>query len=99
MSHNLPDWARDVALRMGAVPCRRYADRAELPAIRDALRDATGRHPRPASALFDRVREDWGPIDERRMWRLLGELLERGEVVRVGRRHASEGYVRGRVQA
>jgi hypothetical protein len=70
-------------------------------ALRDALRDAlSSRVPRTGPELFRIVTDDWGHFDERRLWRGLGWLLQRGIAVQIGRRHATcvddiRGYVRG----
>lgn len=67
-------------------------------AMREVLLDRIGRFPRPAVELFTAVRDDFGEVGLRRMWRALERLLKSGEVVRVGRKWQPEGYVRAAQQ-
>lgn len=71
-------------------------------AIRDALRDAlSSRTPRTAPQLFQSVLDDIGSIDERRLWRQLAWLTQRGIAVGLAVIHGNQssledtGYVRG----
>lgn len=74
-------------------------------ALRDALRDALSpRVPRTAPDLFRRVVNDWGHVDERRLWNYLSWLLQRGIAVRLAPPHYNQrqlagetdlGYLRG----
>ena len=69
--------------------------------IRDAIRDSLStRTPRTGPDLFDLVTDEWGHVDERRLWRALGWLVHRGIAVRVNRprvtsAYVERGYVRG----
>lgn len=80
---------------------------AETWLLRDALRDALSpRVPRTAPQLFERVRAEYGHVDERRMWRYIDWLLVRGIAVRLAPRYFNQakfvdeidggvGYLRG----
>lgn len=70
--------------------------------IRDALRDLLS--PRTAQTgpqLFERVTADYGHVDERRLWRHLKWLCQRGIAVRLAPIHCNQseiegsGYLRG----
>jgi len=67
---------------------------AETFAIRDSLLALAGRHPIPAAVLFERLRDEWGTLCERRLWRAINWLVAHGKLQRVGDRYHSEGYVR-----
>lgn len=67
---------------------------AETLAIREALLASTGRYPKSAAQLFELVRDEWGTLTERRLWRALQKLVRDGLVRRVGERNHSDGYVR-----
>lgn len=75
---------------------------AETWALRDALRDALSpRVPKTAPQLFSLVERDWGHVDERRLWRYLNWLMQRGIAVRLAPRYYNQahfedvGYLRG----
>lgn len=63
--------------------------------IRETLLSYVTARPRSAERIFALVREEWGEIGERRLWRTLDWLVEHGAVRRVGDRHHSDGYVLG----
>lgn len=77
------------------------ARNAETWYLRDAIRDALWtRTPQTGPQLFERVTSEYGHVDERRMWRHLAWLIERGIAVRVARWRVTStddirGYVRG----
>lgn len=78
------------------------AHNSETWAIRDALRDAlSSRTPKSAPQLFRVVLDDIGSIDERRLWRQLAWLTQRGIAVRLAPNHNNHtgiedvGYLRG----
>lgn len=51
--------------------------------------------PRSAGAIFEAVRNDFGPAETRRLWRVLARALAAGTICRVGQiRHSL--YVRPR---
>lgn len=58
------------------------------------------RRPRPAADAFAALRDRWGEINERRLWRVLRWLEARRRVAVVGaqvangHRYASDGYIR-----
>ena len=75
--------------------------RAETAMLRELLLEHVGRVPAAAARLFARVREDFGTVGERRLWRVLRLHVERGAVRAIeprygrdGTRHGSAGYVR-----
>lgn len=66
--------------------------KAQTNDIRDLLlRSASRYEARSAVALFRAVQDDWGHICERRLWRAIGWLIERGKLQRTGTR-GSDGY-------
>lgn len=87
--------------------------RPETWAIRDALTDALPRYrrtdtlenlpryPRTGPQLFDAVIAELGHIEERRLWRALGWLVQRGIAVRLAPQYCNKsaledaGYLRG----
>lgn len=80
-------------------------ERGEQWVLRDYLRDAlSNRLPRTAPVLFSMVAREYGDVDQRRMWRYLSWLMQRGIAVRLAPRHYNRaefigefdvGYVRG----
>lgn len=62
--------------------------------IREVLLGKVKRYPRSALELFQDVLDDFGSCHERRLWRALRWLLERGRIARVGPKYNPEGYVR-----
>jgi len=98
MTRSLPAWAREVAKRLAAEPppLTPHELRAEAAALRaDMLKHVT-RRPRSAARLFDLVRQEWGELGERRLWRTLQWLMARGDITRVSK---TDGYIRGQVSA
>jgi hypothetical protein len=63
--------------------------------MREVLREKLGRDPLPATALFAAVADEVGTVCSRRLWRALRWLEGRGEALRIGRKWAPLGYVRG----
>jgi hypothetical protein len=101
VTRNIPDWARDVAMRLG-VPSRQRTT-GDTFLLRELTLEHIGRCPVSAMGLFERVRADFGECGERRLWRALLWQVARGAVVVVdpqigshGHRYMSGGYVRAR---
>lgn len=63
--------------------------------IRESVLSYTTTRPRSAERIFGLVRQEWGEIGERRLWRILEWLIGRGAVRRIGDRYHGEGYVLG----
>ena len=78
---------------------------ADTRLLRELMREHTGRHLTRARELFARVRDDFGTVGERRLWRVLAWHCAHGSIMAVGAKYAparrgtgrydSEGYVRG----
>lgn len=93
MSHNIPDWARDVAARLGA-PKKAARTSSDTSLLREIVLEHVGRRPVPAAELFERVRDDFGSCGTRRLWRALAWQVARGAIIRIGAFRQPEGYVR-----
>ena len=72
-----------------------FQDRAqEAACIRELMFMEIGWFPRTAGAIFRAVLDEYGACDERRLWRNLRWLVDKGEVRRV-----DDGYVRANRKA
>jgi hypothetical protein len=60
----------------------------------DMLAEFNRYYPKQATQVFDRLRRRWGELTERRLYKILKDLLRTGELRRIGTRYACEGYVR-----
>jgi hypothetical protein len=74
-------------------PDRRTPYRAETDAVRASVLQQIGRRPRRAAEIFVAVRDDYGSVGERRLWRAIEWLVANGKAARVGPSGKSEGYV------
>ena len=65
--------------------------------LRELMRDTirAWRRPRTAADAFGAVTEAFGRVGERRLWRALRWLIQRGEVIAIGRRHTGSTYAWG----
>lgn len=59
--------------------------------LRDTIR--RWREPRTAAEAFAAVVADFGSVCERRLWRALRWLVQRGEVAAIGTRHSGSRYM------
>ncbi len=58
---------------------------SETAALRETMLEVTpSRDVVRASRLFELLRDQWGSVCERRLWRALAWLVARGRLVRVG---------------
>lgn len=68
---------------------------SESLAIREDMLAEFNRHyPKMATQVFDNLRRRWGELNERRLYKILKDLLRTGELRQIGTRYACEGYVR-----
>jgi hypothetical protein len=65
---------------------------AETFALRDMMLGYVTRYPQPAADLFAQVRDDYGSVGDRRLWRCLAWLLASGKITRID----ESGYTRNR---
>lgn len=52
--------------------------------------EVIGRHPRPPREIKETLRDVWGECQDRRFWRALRTLVDRGQIVRSGKSQSSE---------
>lgn len=64
-------------------------------ALRDDMRALLTRRPQTGSAVFAQLRDNWGRLGERRMWRTIRWLVDRGFAIGLGQRGFGMGYVAG----
>ena len=61
-------------------------ERAEFDGICETLVESADRSPVAPRVLFSAVRNAWGSVDDRRLWRALRTMVDAGRLVRIGRR-------------
>jgi hypothetical protein len=64
-------------------------EHVEWRALLDTLLEVVTRFPQRPGEIFEALRDTWGTCDERRLWRALRALVERGLVERRGRKQSS----------
>ena len=90
--HLRPTCPRVYTCRRRTRPIRSFV---ETHALRESMLERL--HPRrPMSPvrLFAALRDEWGSLGERRLWRVLCWLTGVGLVARDGRKYQPDGYVR-----
>lgn len=72
---------------------------AETKALRESMLGYVTTRPRSAERIFSLLRDEWGDVNERRLWRTLRWLVSTGAVTRLGVSRSGSSYIRGAVCA